>query len=216
MDLDSNCRWLVLVPTEFELAKMQPHWPSPLNLPGVTTEVCGFGPIATAARTAQLIARNRPQNVLLIGIAGSYTDQLPVGSATQFKRVDCYGIGVGQGENFESANRMGWAQYSSADQLIGDQLGLSSTDASHHLLTCTAASENQDEARLRLSVIPDASAEDMEGFGMAMACELANITQRFIIRGISNRAGDRNKQNWQIDQALRAACQLAGRLVAAR
>lgn len=205
----------MLVPTEFELVKIRSLRPNELEQDGVRIEVCGFGPIAAAARTAQLIARTSPQHVLLIGIAGSYTDKIPVGSATQFKQVGCYGIGVGQGDNFEPAHRMGWAQFSSADKEIGDRIDLISNHDDHILLTCTAASQNQEDVRLRMSMMPNTVAEDMEGFGMAMACELSNLASRFIIRGISNRAGDRNKENWRVDEAMRAACKLANQLISA-
>lgn len=214
MDLDSDCRWLVLVPTEFELAKIMMHWPTALEQDCIVIEVCGFGPIAAAARTAQLIARMDPENVLLIGIAGSYTDQVPVGSATQFGQVGCYGVGLGQGENFEPATHLGWEQFSIAHKKIGDRIELAGNYNDLTLLTCAAASRTPSDVRCRTSLIPDAVAEDMEGFGMAMACELSDLTQRFIIRGISNRAGERNKKNWRIDEAIRSACQMAHQLIA--
>ncbi len=35
-------------------------------------QLCGFGPIAAAARAGALIARYKPERVLLVGIAGSF------------------------------------------------------------------------------------------------------------------------------------------------
>ena len=216
MDSHSKCRWLVLVPTDFELAKMRPFWPTAFDRDDVTVETCGFGPIAAASRTAQLIARTNAEKVLLVGIAGSYCDQLSIGTASQFQQVGCYGVGLGDGPDFEPANRMGWAHFSSAETKIGDRIRLRSNhgDDDRTLLTCTAASRDEADVRLRLSLFADAVAEDMEGFAMAIACEMANVTQRYIVRGISNRAGDRNKENWQIDEALDSACQLAELVVA--
>ena len=49
-------------------------------------------------------------------------------------------------------------------------------------------------------------AEDMEGFAVAMACEVAGIPLR-IVRGISNVAGDRDSSNWQIDAALKSVAE---------
>ncbi|NBP89418.1 MAG: futalosine hydrolase, partial [Planctomycetia bacterium] len=51
-------------------------------------------------------------------------------------------------------------------------------------------------------------AEDMEGFAVALACRLAGVPCQ-IIRGISNRAGDRDKAHWQIEPALRAVAKQA-------
>jgi len=42
---------------------------------------------------------------------------------------------------------------------------------------------------------------------VAMACKLARIPL-IVIRGISNIAGDRNKANWNVKAALKAAVEL--------
>ena len=49
-----------------------------------------------------------------------------------------------------------------------------------------------------------ALAEDMEGFGVALACQLAG-TPCWIVRGISNQVGDRDPAHWRIPAALTAA-----------
>jgi futalosine hydrolase len=54
---------------------------------------------------------------------------------------------------------------------------------------------------------PHADAEDMEGFGVAVGCYFGGMPLQ-IIRGISNRAGDRNKRNWDVEGALHAAGEL--------
>jgi len=71
-----------------------------------------------------------------------------------------------------------------------------------------AASAEPDEAHLR-QIRYEASAEDMEGFAVAMACQLQDVSLE-IIRGISNVAGDRDKSNWRIDDALSAAAEVLG------
>lgn len=60
-------------------------------------ELCGFGIVAAAARTAQLLAALRPERVILVGIAGGLDDRLAIGEATLFDSVACHGIGVGSG-----------------------------------------------------------------------------------------------------------------------
>ena len=90
-----KCKWLVLVPTELERQS--------LVLEGsreVQVELCGFGPIVAAARTARFIEFYRPAGILLCGIAGAYTADLPIGEAFQFRKVACYGIGTGSGNSF--------------------------------------------------------------------------------------------------------------------
>ena len=69
------------------------------------------------------------------------------------------------------------------------------------MLTCCAASASEHDVRLKLKKHPGAVAEDMEGFSVAAACRLAGVPLR-VVRGISNRAGDRNKNNWRVGVAM--------------
>ncbi len=216
---DSHPTTLLLVPTPIELEQLAPRLNSIAEERGVAVEVCGFGVVAAAARTMQLIATHNPQRVLLVGIAGALSDELAIGTATSFRRVVCDGIGVGQGSEYESAAAMGWKQWmpvtqpsSESSDPIGDHISLPTTlgddSESNELVTVCAASANAHEADVRRKRHPNASAEDMEGFGVAMACELAGVPLQ-IVRGISNQAGDRDKQNWDIAAALEAASDLA-------
>jgi len=74
-------------------------------------ELCGFGIVAAAARTAQLLAAQRPEKVILVGIAGRLDDRLSIGAATLFDSVACHGIGVGSGAAFIPAATLGWRQW---------------------------------------------------------------------------------------------------------
>ena len=197
--------WLVLVPTEKELQLLKFE-------AGTTVEICGFGPIAAAARTAGLIHRHNPERVLLIGIAGGYGNRIPVGEARLFSVVKSVGIGIGCGKSHVAAERSGWLQV--AESGIGDQLTLARENPNDQnlLLTVCSAAANEHEAMGRLQVYPDAVAEDMEGFGVALAASLANIPVQ-IVRGISNVAGDRDHSNWRIEDALESAGKLAHSII---
>ena len=212
---------LVLIPTEIER-----RWASGLVeklSQKAQVELCGFGPIVAGIRTAQLIAEHRPECVLLLGIAGAIDAELQIGEAYEFDQVACYGIGFGCGSNFQTATEMGWSHWAgdnldsdtnSADiERIGDNIQLpaselSSSDSPKLLLTVCAASADSIEAARHRQKFPLASAEDMEGFAVAAACRLARVPLR-IVRGISNRAGDREHKHWQSAAAMRAALQLA-------
>jgi futalosine hydrolase len=178
----------------------------------VRIELCGFGPIAAAARAAHLVATYKPAGVTLVGIAGTLDDRLTVGHAYRFDEVASYGIGVGSGSDFRPAAAVGWPQWpgdpAAGQHAVGDRLGCAGATAGHVLLTACAASAGPADVALRHELIPDAVAEDMEGFGVAFACELAGVPWT-IIRGISNRAGDRDHSRWCIEPALAAATALA-------
>ncbi len=183
-------------------------------------QVCGFGPIAAAARASGLISRYKPERVLLIGIAGSFdTERAALGTACRFDQVSCFGIGVGTGIHHRSAGEIGWEQFSGGDAQpqIGDMIPLDSTfvegvPSAGQLLTCCSASATAEEAEQRRQRFPAAVAEDMEGFAVAMACALGRVPLQ-IVRGMSNRVGDRDPNHWQIDDALAAAAELAIRLM---
>lgn len=191
---------LVLIPTPLERDYLEPRIRESVQGRGGAIELCGFGVLAAAALTSRLLATHQPEQVCLLGIAGTYVEGLRVGSAHEFGEVSCYGIGVGSGKQFRSATRLGWHPIPEQPD-VGESLRLG--DASHRLLTCCAASHNRQDKLDRLASYPEAEAEDMEGFGVALACQLAGIPCR-IIRGISNCVGDRDHQSWKIHDALEA------------
>ena len=176
-------------------------------------ELCGFGPVAAAARTTSQIAIHKPDRVLLIGIAGTFNASvLPVGGAALLPRVIMHGIGVGTDETFVPAGEMEFQQWpgQGEESPIGDELVLSTprSSISGSLLTCSAASASTKDMRHRLDRYPGVVAEDMEGYAVALACRLENVPL-VIVRGISNVVGDRQSKNWQTPQALIAAWSLA-------
>ena len=208
---------LILIPTEFEADIVRPMLAARIASETFQLELCGFGPIAAAARTAQLIGQLQPSRVVLLGIAGSYEDRIPVGSAAGFRRVGCYGVGFGTGASFSSAAILGWSQLPNTvtHTSVGDSIELlNDSRISRHgtLLTCCSASSDSADAQRRLLHCEDASAEDMEGFSVALACQLTT-TPFDIVRGISNIVGDRDKQNWRIEDALTSAADLAAELI---
>ena len=148
---------LVLFPTPLELDRFrdQGGLPQGYALPAI----CGFGPVAAGARTAQLLARIRPSRVILIGIAGAYdTAAHPVGSALTFQRVAVDGVGVGEGPSFHGPPALGFPQWPGSsddgspeihDVLALDDGAVRPADASgpgELLLTTCAASDSPEHA----------------------------------------------------------------------
>lgn len=209
---------LILVPTELERGIIEPMVTARCGS-SVRVELCGFGPVVAAARTARLIAEHQPAAVLLVGIAGGFAGQLALGQAYAFERVACHGVGAGSAGEFTPAETMGWPQWpgdgSDPTTQIGDLLACTSgrlpiTAAARAglLLSACSAAADDDDVRSRLRLYPEAAAEDMEGFAVAVACSLGGVPLD-IVRGISNTAGDRDVAGWRIDTACRAAAELA-------
>lgn len=213
-------RTLILVPTDMERGLLAPVVADgPVGRRRI--ELCGFGPVAAAARTAALIAAHAPQRVLLVGIAGGYGGRLEIGTAHRFDRAACFGVGVGSDARFVSAGGLGWPQWPgdppSAAAAIGDEIECgwrsSQTIAGGGLLlSACAAAAGPGDVDVRLKLFPSATAEDMEGFAVALACRLAGVPLE-IVRGISNTAGDRDHARWRIPEAVAAAADLARRLL---
>jgi futalosine hydrolase len=215
-------RTLFLVPTELERRVLEPLVAPALGRDD-RPELCGFGPVAAAARTSLLVARHQPERVVLVGIAGRLDDRLALAAAYRFQQVGCFGIGVGSGDHFIPAGTVGWPQWpgdtAHGSTAIGDSIAVGPRKASaaasgdELLLTVCAASATAEDVRMRKRLFPAAVAEDMEGFAVAFACRLAGVPCE-ILRGISNTAGDRDQSRWQTKAALEAAGALAAQVIA--
>ena len=197
---------LVLVPTDIERRHLAGRPGFGIDSP---CELCGFGPVAAAARAASLIVRHDAERVVLTGIAGTFdATGLPVGTAAVFPRVAMHGIGVGVASGFVSAAAIGFHHWPNAGRgpEHSDELVVNAPvpPAAGQLLTCCTASASPEEARQRLELYPGAVAEDMEGFAVALACRLAGVPVA-IVRGVSNEVGDRRVDRWRIPEALDAA-----------
>lgn len=215
MSTSAGSPTLLLVPTELELQRLADHGVAPLGF--ALRALCGFGPVAAAARTAHLLATLRPRRVLLVGIAGGYDVQAtPIGTALEFGAVALHGVGAGEGASFLGPPALGFPQWPGSDPEtphVDDCVPLSGPRDAPLLLTTCAASDGSAQATERRERFPAAVAEDMEGFGVALACALARTPLR-VVRGISNRVGDRDAENWRIPAALAAAGRLARELLA--
>ncbi|MEP4223413.1 futalosine hydrolase [Rhodopirellula bahusiensis] len=217
---------LLLIPTSGERSRLLNHLDfSGLAIRGWKCELCGFGlvaPAAAAAATTRAIRTHQPTRVILAGIAGGLSDAASVGSAHWFDEAICDGIGVGEGDEFVSADTLGWKQWASGDdesqESIGDRIELArpgnatvkKTPKNTLVSVCAASSDDSMASRRRnLAGETDRDAviaEDMEAFGVAMACQMTS-TPCMVVRGISNVAGDRDHSKWQIDSALRSVAE---------
>ena len=191
---------LILIPTTVEAQVLEPLVGPSLDPDDDTIALCGFGLVAAAARTSQLLAMHRPDKVYLVGIAGAIGSALEAGQACAFGEVACYGIGAGTGASHQTANDMGWNQWPG----IHDVIQLGTAKGPGRLISVAAASGSHGDVQLRIDRFPSVVAEDMEGYSVALACQLADVPLT-IVRGISNVAGDRDVSNWKINEALEAA-----------
>ena len=173
--------------------------------PDVRAELCGFGPIVAAARTAALLEREPAVRVLLAGIAGALNPALGLAQAFWFGRVALDGLGAGEGAGLLGPSAIGLPQWTGAPgPRIEDRLPLwtpAGAPSLPELLCVTGAAADADQTAHRRLRFPAAAAEEMEAFGVASACALAGV-EFGCLRGISNLAGVRDKREWRIADAL--------------
>jgi len=162
-------------------------------LPG-SVHVCGFGLAAAGAGAAHAIATHMADaetGVVLVGAAGTYDpDRFAIGTAIDASQVRIDGIGAGGA----GPAQLGFAE--------ADVIALGGSDG--ELLSVAEAAGTTLDAAGRAERHPDALAEEMEGFAVAVAAGLFGVPLR-IVRGASNQAGDRNHAEWRMAEALAAA-----------
>lgn len=198
---------LLLIPTALERERIPIELRQEWIERGNSIELCGFGAVVAGIQAAQWIQFHRPDDVILLGIAGSYTTELAPGRAIEFTKVSCFGIGVGASDEYRAASDLGWLQWP-YEPIISDSIDLiEDAEVELELLTVMSASASSLETEFKTQVHPAALAEDMEGFAVAAACRLSQTPLK-IVRGISNYAGNRNHRDWKIDSSLQAAMEL--------
>jgi futalosine hydrolase len=156
--------------------------------------VCGFGLAAAGAGAAHAVATHLAEaetGVVLVGTAGTYDpNRFAIGTAIDASSVRIDGIGAGGA----GPAQLGFAE--------ADVIGLGGADG--ELLSVAEASGTTSVAAGRAERHPSALAEEMEGFAAAVAADLFGVPL-WIVRGASNRAGDRNHAGWRMAEALAAA-----------
>ncbi|MEM9380965.1 MAG: hypothetical protein AAGB93_13520 [Planctomycetota bacterium] len=205
--LPDPARALLCVPTPQERERLERLAPDVMDADRwLAVETIGFGPIAAAARVAGLLAAHAPERVVLVGVAGGDPELLPVGTATAFGEVVLDGVGAGESFAALLPSGMGLPQWHGDDrEAVEERLALA--DEGPRLLTVCSASEGTTMIEARRARFPDVAAEDMEGFGVALAAHFGRVPAH-VVRGISNAVGDRDHARWRVDDGLRAAAEL--------
>jgi futalosine hydrolase len=170
--------------------------------------VTGIGMVPTAFLTGFYAGRRAYEAAVNAGIAGTFTDTIPVGSVVEVMEEEIPELGAEEGDQWLSAFELGLADPDQAPFAGGriinpggirsavlDRLPKVSGSTVHTLHGSRAGIER---ARRR----SQADIESMEGAAFLYACLSAGIpcTQ---IRAISNRVEIRDKSMWDIPLAVR-------------
>ncbi|AEV81433.1 hypothetical protein ACWT_0421 [Actinoplanes sp. SE50] len=194
-----------------------PHaMPDPAAVPGrgggadphslaVVVEAVGVGPAAAAAGTARLLARRPYRAVISVGIAGGFPGRAAVGDTVLAARTIAADLGAESPSGFLPIEELG---FGSSTLTIDAELLQSLRAALPHAITgdiltlSTVTGTAATTARLATR-FPQAVAEAMEGYGVAIAAAAAAVPFAEL-RTISNPIGPRDRAAWRLADAFAA------------
>jgi futalosine hydrolase len=167
----------------------------------------GVGPIEAAARTAIALSKDKYNDVISVGIAGGFIGQADIGDIVIANDIIAADLGAQSEDGFISIEKLGFgtstiAVNKSIVNALKDTLGQSKLNVKiGPILTVSTVTGTSATADALSQQVKNATAEAMEGFGVAMAAKQFNIPT-LEIRSISNLVGPRNKSEWKIKEAL--------------
>jgi len=167
----------------------------------------GVGPVAAAANTAKVLAVARYDLVVSAGIGGGFPGRAEVGALVVATEIISADLGVETPEGFASLEQLGLGLSrvrinaglvsSVTEALLAAGLPVSTGS----VLTVSTVTGTAESAAKLAARVPGATAEAMEGYGVALAAHCYGIPA-LELRGISNLVGPRDRASWRIEEAL--------------
>jgi futalosine hydrolase len=178
----------------------------------------GVGPAAAAAGTARLLAlaeaAGRPHRAVInAGVAGAFPGRAGIGATVIATRTIAADLGAESPGGFLPIERLGFGTSTyEADPELFALLAKALPEAlAGDVLTLSTVTGTAETAARLAAAYPAASAEAMEGYGVATAAAAAGLP--FVeLRTTSNAIGPRDRQAWRLAEALTALTEAAGAL----
>jgi futalosine hydrolase len=188
---------IVCVSTELEGALLKPHLP---------VLVTGVGAVNAAIALTQFLERHGAHAILSCGIGGTYPGAALQLATAVWAESECYGdLGAASAEGFLDMRALGFpliAGGSPIYNVLPVTLRPRDTNALPFVTvnTCTGS----DSAAREIEARTGGAVETMEGAAIAHVAALYGIPMGEI-RGISNPAGNRDRNAWRVKEAAAAA-----------
>lgn len=184
----------------------------------------GVGKVNAAALTALAISAYRPAAALLVGIGGAYPGSpLALGGAAMALSDTHVDTGAGHGRNWTDMRSLGFPLLPATEarptevfnrielapgaREVAERAGVPALPFG----TSEAVTADRGTAAL-LHSLHGVSVESMEGAAVAQVAAALGV-RLYQVRGISNVVGDRDRANWRVPEAVRAACSAARSVV---
>lgn len=169
--------------------------------------VAGVGSVQAAVNTTKALNKTEYDLVISAGIGGGFSGHAEMGDVVVATKTIAADLGAQTGNGFVFIEKLGFgsSQVSIDESLIKNistALKMANLSVqSGPILTVNTVTGTVESTLEMISRVPDATAEAMEGFGVATAAEDADVP--FLeIRTISNQVGPRDRDAWQIKEAL--------------
>lgn len=170
--------------------------------------VGGVGQVATAISTTKALLHSKYDLVISAGIAGGFANKAEVSSIVVSDEIIAADLGVETSEGFQSIDDLGFGGSSriAVDPDLVKKVVTAYENAAlpvcqGPLLTLSTVTGTKETAASLVNRVPNATAEAMEGYGVALAAHECGVPC-LEIRTISNPVGPRDRQAWKIKEAL--------------
>jgi futalosine hydrolase len=171
----------------------------------VLVEAVGVGPAAAAAGTARLLARRDYRAVISVGIAGGFPGRADVGGTVLATRTIAADLGAESPDGFLPVEDLGFgSSLAETDPVLHEALRTALPHAvTGDILTLSTVTGTAETAARLAARFPQAVAEAMEGYGVAIAAAGAAVPFAEL-RTISNPIGPRDRAAWRLADAFAA------------
>lgn len=193
---------IVTAATHFELSLLQKK----LKNKNIECIATGVGMMATAVQLIQIVYQQQPNLLIQMGIAGSFSTNLPLGSCVLVKKEFLGDLGVMENNQWndifdmqlQAKNEKPFSNKALNNKKV-EQYNFNNLPIVNAVTINQITTQIQHANQLLKKYKP--TIETMEGAALHYVANSFSIPY-FQLRGISNYVGERNKANWQISNAI--------------
>lgn len=209
-----NMRIAIVAATAFEMEYLKATFQSNSH---ISFHVTGVGLLAASVAITRIALEYQPDFLLQVGIAGRFTEALPLGSVVIVGKDKCADEGVWENNQWRSLFSLGFADGNAApyqaEWLVNNYLSTTNPPPLPIVTAITVNEITTNPQRIaQYQSMLNPALESMEGAALHYVGNLLHISY-MQIRGISNQIGERDKSLWQIQSAIENSQLAAQRMI---
>lgn len=193
---------LLVAATWYEIKNLLKHFAlapgEQLETPDFDICITGVGMTATAFALGQMLSPGKYNQVLNLGIAGSFNPGYPPGTVLQVCSDTFAELGAEDQGRFLPIDELGFGESTHRPLPLGQSI-LPALPAATAITVNKVHGHQPSIEAIRTRLSPDL--ESMEGAAVIYCCNQLNIPC-IQVRAVSNFVEPRNRENWKIDLAI--------------